>query len=202
MLRFMVCPVAALTLSLALLSGCQERQYRLDPTETTEWEAQDARILPASLIEFSDQAAENIVRKLSTLPLIAETPGQVTVILGDMNNKTQIVNTNDFEMMAQRLRNNLLNSSIAADKLTFVEARQRVSQLANKERIAGVTGDIADPAAYPADRTYALTGDFYRVARGPMNQYYMQFQLVSFANNQIVWSDRMDVKQQDYTDKP
>ena len=47
-----------------------------------------------------------------------------------------------------------------------------------------VTGGVADPAAYEADRTYALTGDFYRVSRDAVNQYYMQFQLVSFATNQ------------------
>ena len=77
-----------------------------------------------------------------------------------------------------------------------------MQRLANKERVAGVTGGVADPAAYEADRTYALTGDFYRVSRDAVNQYYMQFQLVSFATNQIVWSDRMDVKQQQYQRKP
>ena len=43
--------------------------------------------------------------------------------------------------------------------------------------------------------TFVLNGDFYAIHRGNTNQYYMEFPLVSFATNEIVFSQRYDVKQ-------
>ena len=53
---------------------------------------------------------------------------------------------------------------------------------------------LADPPVYDPRTTYALNGDFYRIGRGETNQYYMEVQLVHFASNEIVFSDRYDAK--------
>lgn len=183
--------------ALLLMTGCQkDRRGRIDPYETTRSEEQSRQILPVTLLEFSDQAAPRLVRDLKELPEIQDNELS-TVILGDIENQTQIVPTSDFEVAMRRLRNKLINSELAGDELAFVERRTRVGNLAERERVVGAEGDIADAEDYDAASTYALNGDFIRVSRGRVNLYYMEFQLVSFETNRIVWSDRYEVKQQD-----
>ena len=166
---------------------------RIDISATTEAELDSAKVLPASLVEFSDQASRRIVQDLIELPRIRDDAGRVTVILGDINNKTGIVSSTEFEVVTARLRNNLINSGTARGTLRFVERRARMIDLAARE---GVASDqvLADPPDYNPDTTYALNGDFYRIGRGETNQYYMEVQLVHFASNEIVFSDRYDAK--------
>ncbi len=166
---------------------------RIDVSATTEAELDSAKVLPASLVEFSDQASRRIVQDLVELPRIRDDAGRVTVILGDINNKTGIVSSTEFEVVTARLRNNLINSGTAKGTLRFVERRARMIDLAARE---GVASDqvLADPSDYDPATTYALNGDFYRIGRGETNQYYMEVQLVHFASNEIVFSDRYDAK--------
>ncbi len=167
---------------------------RIEVTETTTAELTSTKVLPVTLVEFSDQASRRIVEDLMVLPRIRDDAGRVTVILGDINNKTGIVSTNEFEVVTARLRNNLINSDIARGTLRFVEMRARMQDLAAREGVA--SGQIlADPPDYDPQTTYALNGDFYRIGRGETNQYYMEVQLVHFATNEIVFSDRYDAKQ-------
>lgn len=177
-----------------LLTGCAKETGRIPVSETTPAERDAAKVLPVALIEFSDQVPQHLCQQLAGTPHIADTPGQVTVILGDLVNKTQIVPSTDFEMASQRLRNNLINSSYARDKLKFVENRARLDRLAAREGVVDQEG-MSGPPAYDPQTTYTLNGDFYRVARHDTNSYYMQFQLVHFATNEIVFSDRYEVKQ-------
>ena len=161
--------------------------------ETTEAEWDSSKVEPVSLIEFSDQASRRIVQDLVQLPQIRDDAGRVTVIIGDINNKTGIVSSNEFEVVLARLRNNLINSKVARGTLKFVENRARMQDLAAREAVAD--GEyVADPPNYDPKTTYALNGDFYRISRGETHQYYMEVQLVNFATNEIVFSDRYDAK--------
>lgn len=166
---------------------------RIDVSATTEAELDSAKVLPASLLEFSDQASRRIVQDLIVLPRIRDDAGRVTVILGDINNKTGIVSSSEFEVVTARLRNNLVNSGTAKGTMRFVERRARMIDLAAREGVASEQV-LADPPDYDPKTTYALNGDFYRISRGETNQYYMEVQLVHFASNEIVFSDRYDAK--------
>ena len=188
----------ALLLGLALLSvGCVSDRGsaggRIGIHETTEAEWDSSKVQPVSLVEFSDQASRRIVEDLVQLPRIRDDAGRVTVIIGDINNKTGIVSSTEFEVVLARLRNNLINSQVARGTLKFVERRARMQDLAAREAVA--EGEyVADPPNYDPATTYALNGDFYRISRGETHQYYMEVQLVSFATNEIVFSDRYDAK--------
>ncbi len=191
-------PLLGLILALPLLGCVQappgEDDGRLSVSETTRHETGDPRILPVALVEFSDIASEELVQDLASMREVASAPGRVTVIVGDINNKTQVVSSDEFEMMRSRMRNNLLNSRYATDRLSFVENRARMNQLRQREMVLPTEGPV-EPAPYDPNATFALNGDFYRVSRGRVNQYYMEFQLVSFASNEIVFSKRYDLKQ-------
>lgn len=168
---------------------------RVEPGATTGGEAASPQVLPAELSAFADQASRQLVMQLSQLQYIKDSPDQVRIMLGDLNNLTHAVNTTDFEYAMRKLRSNLLNTADAREQLRFVETRRRMSRQAERERVVGGDGHLADPEAYAADITYALNGDFHEVTRMQTRLYYMEFTLVNFANNEIVWSSSYEVKQ-------
>lgn len=185
--------LAAMLVGPLGLVGCDnpprgDRGGRVGTTDTHRWQSERAQVLPASLIEFSDMVAERLARDIiEDTPRITDADERVTVILGDINNRTQIVSSNDFEMMLRRTRNNLNNAPVTRDRLRFVEDRARMQDLAEREGIAREDG-TSGPDLYDPETTYTLNGDFFRVSRGGVNLYYMEVQVSHFATNEQVFS--------------
>lgn len=172
---------------------------RVSPTTTTEGEMDSHQIFPAAILEASDQFAQQLALDLANIPIIRDLPGQATVLMGDINNKTDIVSSNEFELLRSRLRNSLLQSSMVSRKLAFVENRGRMRSIAAREEVGANPVD-AGPQPYDPQSTFALNMDVYRIIRGSdkgdSNLYYIETQLVNFATNQIVAAPkRYELKQ-------
>jgi len=195
--------LAAMTAALVIGTiGCGSQRPptgysggRIDPSITTPAEARDARILPVSLMEASDQWSRDLAQDLAELQEVggAGSP-RATVIIGDIMNKTRIVGTDEFEVVQKRMRNNLLQSRYARGRIAWVENRARLAKLAAREGV-GTVDNPAGPEAYDPRHTFTLNMDVYRIGRGPVNQYYMETQLVNFATNEIIFAKRYEVKQ-------
>lgn len=175
---------------LGLSLGC-EKAGRIDPSVTTKAELRSSQVLPVALVEFSDSAAQQLAQDLADIPLIRDADQRATVLMGDLNNKTNNVSSDEFELVRSRIRNSLLQSPYVRDRVKFVESNARMEFLRQQER--GL-GSAESPDHDPAN-TFALNGDFYRIGRGDVNQYYLEYQLVHFQTNEIVFSKRYDVKQ-------
>lgn len=186
-------------LVLAASLGCQQMPTgsdtgRVDTSRSTQAERNDPRILPVGLMEFSDQVAQQFAQDLADLPEIGAGGVRSTVILGDINNKTQIVATDEFEMARSRIRNSLLSSRYVRGKVSWVENRARMASLVAREGV-GTVNNPAGPEFYDPRHTFTVNMDVYRINRGGVNQYYLEAQLVSFATNEILFSNRYEIKQ-------
>lgn len=173
------------------LIGCQT-VGRIETTATTEAELKSSQVLPVALTEFSDQVPRDLARDLADIPTIRDATKRVTVTMGDLNNKTTLVSSDEFELVRSRIRNSLLQSQYVRDKIRFVEDPERMRYLRHREM--GDNTALPNTQFDPAT-TFVLNGDFYRIGRGDTNQYYLEFQLVHFQTNEIVFSNRYDVKQ-------
>ena len=200
---FQVRSTALLSALLLVVSvGCEtmprgSSSGRIDPSRTTGAERNDPRILPVGLMEFSDQVAQRFAQDLADLPEIGAGGIRSTIILGDINNKTQIVSSDEFEMARSRIRNSLLSSRYVRGKVAWVENRARLASLAAREGV-GTVNNPAGPDAYDPRHTFTVNMDVYRLSRGSnaqVNQYYLEAQLVSFSTNEIIFSDRYEIKQ-------
>ncbi len=191
------------TSCLLLLTACNtpdsEHRGRVEVSETTKGEQTSNQVFPAALVEFADQVAADLPQKIAQIPEL-RTGDRATVLVGDINNKTYVVSSNDFEMVRSRIRNSVLQSDFVRSNVVFVENRARMGAVAQREGVGinpntGTTG----PGSYDPQTTWALNGDFYRIHRdtdkGDSNQYYMEFQLVNFATNQIVALPKYELKQ-------
>jgi hypothetical protein len=185
---------AALIAPLAL-AGCQYNETgRIGTTDTTRAEVESAKVLPTAMIEFSDRGARELMADLRDTPRLRDIDGKTTILIGDLNNRTQVTSTNDFEMMTVRLKDNLINSDYARKHLRFVEDRERMRDLARKAEVGSQAG-YEGPAPFDPANTFVLNGDFYRISRGEVNQYYMRFSLNHFKTGEQVNSYRYDIKQ-------
>jgi hypothetical protein len=182
----------AVVAAMLLLTAC-EGGGRVDTYGTTDAERSDPRIQTTALLEFSDQFTQRLVQQLATIPEIANSPKPVTVIIGDISNKTGNVSSNDFELVQQRIRANLVNSGFISKQMIFVENRARMNALAAREGI-GAPG-ASGPPAYDPQTTFTLNGDVYRIDRGNTNFYWMGYSLVNFSSNRMVFEDQFPSKQ-------
>jgi len=184
------------TLVLAVtLAGCESNPSgRAGIGETMEDETESRKILPTALTEFSDQVARQLTADLADLPRLRDVEGKVTILFGDLNNKTRVTPTSDFELMTQRMRDILINSDFARQHVRFYADRERMRRLARREGVGSRPG-AQGPGPYDPQNTFVLLGDFYRVRRGDVGQYMMRFELSHFATGQTVFSNRYDIKQ-------
>jgi len=190
------CLLLLLTATLLMTLGCRsEPRGRIEVQEATRAERESGLIQPTALIEFSDEVPRALVQDLSNSPKLADAPRPIVVLMGDINNKTGVVSSDEFELVASRIRSNLINSS-AQDELVFLERKARVSRLAEREGVVNPDTGTSERALLSADETYLLSGDFYRVGRSNTNLYYMEFMLVNIQTTELVFSNRYEVKQE------
>lgn len=166
-------------------------------TADTRAEKESPRILPRALIEFSDQVPALLARDLYDLPVVRDTPGDIRIILGDVKNSTGgLVSSDEFELVQGRIRSNLIKTQVGRDKLVFVERRARIAAIADAEAVEGdEPGFTAAPEPYDAANTFTLLLDVERVGRDETQLYRMDALLVSLLNNQIVFSQDYEIKQ-------
>jgi hypothetical protein len=191
--------------SLAALSGCQPPRGdgggRADPAGTTRAERSDARVGTASLFEHSDLVAQQLAADLKNVP---ELNGEyrATIVFGDIENKTGIVSTSDFEAFRTRIRQRLMQSQNVLRNVRFVEKRARVDDVLQREM--SKSGDLlqegkrVETKDFNPQYTYFLNGQMYRVERGggTSNTYLMGYSLVSADSREIVWENTpYEVKQ-------
>ena len=185
----------AAVVGLALAIGCESRpKGRIEIDQTLKSEQSARRILPSALYEFSDQVPQALAQKLADIPQVRDADDRATIIVGDIYNKTGIVSNNEFELVRSRIRNSLLQSAYMRNRLRFVENRARMARIADRE-LVGESADEAGPPNYDPKTAFAINMDVYRIERGKANYYYLEYQLVHFKSNEIVFSDRIDTKQ-------
>jgi hypothetical protein len=188
------------------LGACQqipprgESGGRIGTTTTTFAESASQQVLPVGLMEFADDVTQQLMADLNQVPEL-NSGVRVTVVFGDIQNKTGIVPTSDFEMVRNRIRSNLMQSQSVLRNIKFVEKRRRIEGIREEEQ--GGQSDLLQEGASRtqiAERnpeyTFALNGDMFRVNRGNTNLYTMEFNVMRFVDGALVWNSKQyDIKQ-------
>lgn len=184
---------------LVMAAGCQqppkgESTGRVDITDTTRAERESHMVMPVALQEQADQVAAQLAADLAVVPEFNE-GYRVTVVFGDIVNKTGIVPTSDFEAFRSQVRQNLMQSRAVMKNIRWIENRSRWEQARRREGGQGQdllqegSGGRTLNEAY----TYFLNGEMYRVNRGgtgrdAVNMYMMSYNLTKMSDGEIIWS--------------
>jgi len=183
-----------------VLGGCAaqaprgEHNGRVETTDTTPAEKYSPEVQLTAQHEFTDQVAQQLAADLSQVPELNR-GGRVTVVFGDIVNRTQIVPTSEFEGFRTRIRSKLMQSQNILKNVRFIENRARLESLRSRE----LGGDGARTSSVDPASTFFLNGEMYRATRGAreeVNEYLMSYDLMSADTGEIVWhSQQYAVKQ-------
>lgn len=173
---------------------------RINPYASTGADAASTDASMPAMLEYSDQVAEALARRIGGIPEIAGSPTRVVVELGAIENQTNTPRT-DFEMIQRRLRGRLLSSDIVTANVRFVES---VAAMDAEQR--RVMGDETDPLQrdyergrtdrYDPSHTYVLRGAFFESVRYDTRRFYFEFNLVNLQTRDIVFNEPFDLAQQ------
>ena len=151
---------------------------------TTPAEHYDPRILPADYMAFADEAAQGLIIDLPEIPEFTQAPARPTIIFGDIRNETGIISSSEFELVREKIKNNLLRSRTFNNNFRFLIGRSQLDEMRRRE-----VNTPTNPNRFDEQNTYFLSGTMYRVERGggDVNMYLVTFQLENFDNGQVIW---------------
>ncbi len=187
-----------LILLALLVAGCRSGPPRgttggrIDPHRTTDSDRASSSASGAALWEYSDQVAEALVRDLSGLDRIRNTPTRVALEIGDLHNRTNTP-TGDFELIQHHIRGKLQKSRLIRDHFLILADPHRMDS--EKRRLTTSEDDNTGTARYKPDQTYVLMGDFFESRRGSTRRYYFEFTLTHLASRELVFSESYDLAQ-------
>lgn len=152
------------------------------------------------MLTSGERAAEALAADLQRM--INEDFGgrRVLLVLGDIDNRTGTVSTNEFDMLATRMRTNLRQSKTFRDNVMIVEKRARQAALSQRER-----GGDSDPfagggavrgGAEQVDPAFVffLNGTAFRTPRAAESHFYINFELMRESNGEIVFANGYDIR--------
>jgi hypothetical protein len=143
-------------------------------------------IQPGAWVEFSQLVAEQLVTDISRNPPFADAEYRMTIIFGEIINKTDRVSTNEFEQFRNDLRGTLVNTSRFAEKFVFRSNRDSIERI--REREMANPGASGIPDLNPK-YTYALSGEMYLTERFDSALYSLSFQLYSLETGELMWQN-------------
>jgi len=187
--------VGAAFLATAALTGCTSYQGkktgRVDPGETTEAEMKSGKMYIADLYDASGRVAEALMKDLQRLSETDLKQGDQaylsTLVYGDISNKTSTMPTSDFEVVRERVRDMLLNSSEFRKHFRVIENRGRYEDLRARE--LGVSGG---DRKINESFTYFLNGNAFSLDRPETRGFYLNFQLMRASDGEIIFSKKYE----------
>lgn len=196
--------LVTLSITLPLLIGCEtaprgDSGGRVSVGSTTPGEASSGLMRTADLAEASDTVATGLAQDVDQM-VVEDFGGQrVTIVFGDIMNKTSRMETTDFEFVRDRIKSKLMDSRLVRDNAKFVENRGRRESLRQRElgqtgdTKIGHTSDLPQPAVNE-DYFLFLNGNMYSVDRPDTRLYYMKFELMRSNTGETVFSRDYEVK--------
>jgi hypothetical protein len=200
----------ALAAAAAITSGCNntgpagDRGGTFDPNERTRIDRNAREADSVTLLEFVDQASQELSQRIATAPDIRNSPVKVVIEVGGIQNRTATPSS-DFQAIQRRMFTNLVNSDIARDKADFVENLDRMRSEAARVAAPGTVDPLGrgggtppqGPATYDLTNTYFLQGTFSEISRGGGRQstYLFDVTLTNAATRRIVFSSQITSKQ-------
>lgn len=200
-------PRQALPLLLApliSLAACQQAPKgddggRVPVGSTTSGEASTGLMRTSDLVAASDDVALALAQDVDQMVTQDFSGQRVTVVFGDLMNKTSKMSTTDFEFVRDRVKSKLMDSRIVRDNARFVENRSRRESLRQRElgqtgeQKIGHTSDLSQPAVNEEYFLF-LNGNMYSVDRPDTRLYYMKFELMRSSTGETVFSKDYEVK--------
>jgi uncharacterized lipoprotein YehR (DUF1307 family) len=192
-----------------VLAGCGDKTKgyssgRVDLAQTTSAERNSGKILIGDLAAASSKIAEEFVMQLNRIAEEEWSGYRVTLIVGDIANKTSgraRISTTEFEYVRDRILSQLTKNKTFRDNVKVTRKSSRIEQLKTREKMNSGNLLDDDSNANAIDRgndkyVYFLNADMYTINRGTTSLYNLKFTVDSAHDGAIVFSENYEVKYQ------
>lgn len=201
-IRWMTSAVALC--SVALMSACEtaprgDTGGRVPVGSTTSGEASTGLMRTADLATASDDVALALAQDIDRISSEDFQNRRITVVFGDIMNKTSKMPTTDFEYVRDRIKSKLMDSRVVRNNVKFVENRSRRESLRQRElgqsgdQKIGHTSELPQPTINEEFFVF-LNGNMYSVDRPDTRLYYLKFELMRSSDGETVFSNDYEVK--------
>lgn len=201
--------LSVFALATLLMIGCGDKTKglssgRVELTETTTAEINSGKILIGDLASASTKIANEFVLDLNRLVEEEWDGYRVTLILGDIANKTSglaRVSTTDFEYVQGRILSQLTKNKSFRENVKVTRKNSRIEQLKKREKMNSGNLLENEGGSNAIDRgndeyVYFLNADMYTINRGSTSLYYLKFTVDNANDGSVVFSDSYEVKYQ------
>lgn len=170
-------------------------------TDTEAERGGQGGMMISDLLSASDTVAMALASDIVRLAQEDFDRYRVSVMWGDIENKTGVMPTSDIEMVRRRIKDKLTNSRLFRDNIKFVAGLSQMNRLNDREYGRG-SEDLLDEGREGGVRiqraspeyTFYLNGQAYRIGRGGTNLYYLSFTLVRASDGEEVFSRQYEMK--------
>lgn len=186
-------------LAACSLSGCGPQGGRVSVYEDAPGEMKSSQMPTRDLIEASDRVAEAFISDVNRLSDQDWDGYRVNMIMGDIQNKSGAMRTEDFELVQHRIKDTLMGSSMFRDNVKVISDKRRTDDL-NRRQGVGTNddpmqeGSSRGSSSLNPEYTFFLIGDAYGSHRSDVHLYYISFTLLRAGDREEVFSKRYEMK--------
>jgi len=176
----------AIGLGAIMIGGCAE-------PKTTSNNVKRNTITINDLREAAAETGQSLASDLTELVRYDFGGERVAMFLGDIDNRTQSVSTNDFDVVQRTMRSELYNNRFFRDNIQLRETGSRTQNLSNRERQASgdpfAEEDGFEGLKVDADYVFFLNGDARKLDRRDATGFFLEMTLTRESNGEIVWTN-------------
>lgn len=123
---------------------------------------------------------------------------RVVLYLGDIDNRTGTVSTNDFLLVQEEIRAEMFKNRYFRDNVQLRERGARTSQLSERER-GGSGGPLGGSDGFQGldvdpDYVFFLNGDARKLERQDESGFFILMSMTRESTGEMVWQDRYFVQ--------
>ncbi len=184
------------------LVGCQQDGRRVSLHDDAPGELRLNQMPTRDLIEASDRVAEKFAGEINRMARDDWDGYRVTMYMGDIQNKTGTMRTDDFELVQQRIKSKLMGSDLFRDNVKVRADKRRIDDLNRRQGVGGQDDDPmqerssrSNSSSPNPDYTFYLNGDAIGVHRGGnVHLYYLVFTLTRASDHEQIFDGRYEMK--------
>ncbi|MEM1185366.1 MAG: hypothetical protein AAGI53_10250 [Planctomycetota bacterium] len=173
-------------LGAIVMGGCAE-------PKTTSNDVKRNTITINDLREAASETGQSLASDLTELVRYDFGGERVAMFLGDIDNRTQSVSTNDFDVVQRTMRSELYSNRFFRDNIQLRETGPRTQSLSNRERQASgdpfAEEDGFEGLKVDADYVFFLNGDARKLDRRDATGFFLEMTLTRESNGEIVWTN-------------
>lgn len=181
------CVIGGLGFAMAACSG---------ETKTSPNNPKRSQITINDLMNSASEIGQSMAADLETLVRYDFGGERVAMFLGDIDNRTGTVSTDDFDVVQREVRAELFDNRFFRENVQLRETNLRLEELNAREGV-GASGDpfaeMSDAGIDPAYVFY-LNGDARKIDRQDETGFFLEMTLLRASNSEIVWTERYFVQ--------